>query len=1194
MAGVFCWEQDMRKYQWVFRQHTVNRLRWGIRIVVFAAPGLLIFPLLARAFSPVRPVFVSNVHTAFFLLLILLGSAALYAVVQRLRNKTRAHAGGSLTDGRFQVLYRESLVGMGVLRSDGGILEVNEACRETFSFLRGDEWKGSLFEILSLSAHHKDMLRRGECVRTETVMHPDTRNQVMHPGDLQENRYINVMIAPVSSDKHFPGGFLFQVQDMTVQRRAEDAMRALVSSVIGSIGQDFYDRTVRVICELLDVNGALIGELVGENEIHTLAMVYDGKSIRDYSYRIEGAPCAAVIKEGVRIITEGVQDLFPEDRDLKAYGINGYAGFPLRDKNDKPLGVVCALTRNKLSITPQVSEVLEIIAAKASVEIERTRAEEAMRKSNREMTIRNRISEIFLTASDEEMYEQVLNVILEATGSRHGVFGYIDSRGDWVCPSLTREIWDECRMPDKKTVFARDKWTGIWREALHLKQTVIDNRDFRVPMGHIPVMRAMDVPIIYQGNLVGNVLIGNRDTDYTAEDSALLETIADNIAPILFVKLERDREEQERVKAESELKKSIENFRRTFDESPIASAIVALDMQLERVNTEFCRITGYSEEELLALTIPEITHPDDLEQDTRLSERLLTGEIDSCQTDKRLIRKDGGMVWVRLSLRLIRDSEGKPLHYLPMMEDITARKRAEEELTKFKKGIEQSEDVMFITNPVGKIVYVNPAFRKVYGYSDSEVIGRTPRILKSGHHSRELYGDFWNRLVSGESVHGEFVNRTRDGRFVIMEASANPILDENGRMLGFLAIQREITMRKQTEEELRAAKQAAEAANVAKSAFLATMSHELRTPLNGILGMAQLLEELFYGDLSKEQHKFTRSILDSGRHLLNLINEILDLSKIESGKIQYTREDFSPLSIIHDTVMLLNPRIAEKNIAITIAVDRDIVIWNDERRFKQVILNLFENAIKFTDQGGKIDISTQWAPDEESVRFVVRDTGIGIKEEDFGKIFQYFQQLDSTYSRKGEGTGLGLALSKRLVEGMGGEMWFTSVYGEGSTFVFSLPAERDKSPDTIRQSGDTVYRHNTEETPESQSMEKVLLLIEDNPLNAQVVINLLEANRYSVVHFDNAALAIEYARNHRPDLILMDIQLPEMDGITATKILKGDGRTASIPVFALTAHAMEEDAQAAFRSGIERYITKPIDSREFLGMLKEFFSADKQ
>ncbi len=869
---------------------------------------------------------------------------------------------------------------------------------------------------------------------------------------------------PIVGDAGRDGSVASIYRNITELKRSEEAFQALMKSTTGSIGADFFDNLVETLCSWMNGDYAIVGEITDDGRVKVLSMYTGGKFIHDYTYDINGTPCGDVEKKGFCLFPDNITGLYPEDDDLVDMQVRGYAGTPLRAEDGSARGILCVLSKDVMHLPPNAEEVMNIIAARASAEINRNRAERELEKSRRELIIQNRISEIFLTVSDDDMFEKVLKIILEVVESKFGLFGFIDDNGDYVCPSLTRDVYRTCEMETGNVVFSKADWSGIWGRSLKDKTLQVSNESFTVPEGHVPITRAVSVPIIFKDEAIGNIIVGNKATDYDAGDIDILQMVASHIAPVLKARLER--------------------------------------------------------------------------------------------------------------------------------------RRSETELFKFKLGIERSGDVTFITDRDGVIIHVNPAFVSLYGYSPKEVVGKTPGILKSGKHPMKQYASFWNKLILKETIKGEFINRTKGGGLVTVEASANPILDDEGEIIGFLAIQRDITERKKFERELKIAKSEAESANVAKSMFLANMSHELRTPLNGILGMAQLLQESYYGELNGKQMEFIENIFSSGAHLLELINEVLDLSKIEAGRMCVEKSVFNPRSAVDEVVETMSPRIAEKNIDFSVEIDGDILVESDVRIFKQIIFNLLGNSIKFTGEGGRIVISCRERMETERLEFSVRDTGVGIKVDDFGKVFNAFEQVDSPYTKKERGTGLGLALSRKNVELLGGEMWFASEYGVGSTFSFSLPASMEGG-EFIEQSPCRETECEDAHSPKTPSIafdggRRKILLIEDNEMNAEVVLHLLDMQGYDVVHFTTAPEGIEYARAHRPDLILMDIQLPEMDGLTATGILREDETTADIPIFALTAYAMKGDREKVLAAGCDRYITKPIDTERFVSLLSSHFNGEPE
>ncbi|MDD5473013.1 MAG: MASE3 domain-containing protein [Candidatus Methanoperedens sp.] len=365
-------------------------------------------------------------------------------------------------------------------------------------------------------------------------------------------------------------------------------------------------------------------------------------------------------------------------------------------------------------------------------------------------------------------------------------------------------------------------------------------------------------------------------------------------------------------------------------------------------------------------------------------------------------------------------------------------KETGEELQKVSNAIEQSADIVIITDKNGNIEYVNPAFEKVTGYAREEAIGKNPRILKSGKQDARFYRVLWETILSGGVFHGDLINRKKNGEFYYAEKTITPVENPQGNITHFVSTDKDITERKKAEEtsleNLRLA-----AADKAKSEFLANMSHELRTPLNSIIGFSELMKQGAAGKLDEKQEHFIDNIFTSGTFLLSLINDILDLSKIEAGKIELAPEKMSVPVTIKETLTLIKEKAMKHKVLLKTEFDPELeFIWADKQRFKQVLFNLLSNAIKFSkEEAGTVTITAKKEGDMAKVS--VSDTGIGIREENIGKLFHKFEQLEKGISEKYGGTGLGLAITKQLVELHGGRIWAESRFGEGSTFTFMLP-----------------------------------------------------------------------------------------------------------------------------------------------------------
>jgi PAS domain S-box-containing protein len=373
--------------------------------------------------------------------------------------------------------------------------------------------------------------------------------------------------------------------------------------------------------------------------------------------------------------------------------------------------------------------------------------------------------------------------------------------------------------------------------------------------------------------------------------------------------------------------------------------------------------------------------------------------------------------------------------------DITERKRSEERIRQLSRAVEDSPASVVITDIEGTIEYINPKFCEVTGYSAEEVVGGNPRILKAGDQPESFYKELWETILDGQDWRGEFCNKTKSGNLFWELASISAIRDEAGSVTHFVAIKEDITERKHVAWELEQAKSDAESANRAKSEFLANMSHELRTPLNAVIGFSEVLEDGTFGELNDKQRKYVGNILQSGCHLLSLINDILDLSKIEAGKMELEVTDVDVSRLIFESLVFVQEKAHQHGILLETDLSEDVnqlVIQVDERKLKQILFNLLSNATKFTPDGGRIDVAGRIQDDH--LLLSIHDTGIGLKPEDLVRVFDGFEQIDSSYAKTQQGTGLGLALTKRLIELHGGRIWAESEgEGTGSVFTFTLP-----------------------------------------------------------------------------------------------------------------------------------------------------------
>ncbi|MHC4141004.1 MAG: hybrid sensor histidine kinase/response regulator [Planctomycetota bacterium] len=463
-------------------------------------------------------------------------------------------------------------------------------------------------------------------------------------------------------------------------------------------------------------------------------------------------------------------------------------------------------------------------------------------------------------------------------------------------------------------------------------------------------------------------------------------------------------------------------------------------------------------------------------------------------------------------------------------------------------------------------------------------MGQNPRILKSGKQPPEVYAELWGALTSGREWHGEFQNRKKDGSLYWAAASMSPIRGADGTTTHFLAIQDDITDRKAAEEELRKARAEAEAANRAKSSFLANMSHELRTPMNAIIGYSEMLMEEAE-DLEQEEFiPDLKKIHGAGKHLLALINDILDLSKIEAGKMELFLERFDVGPLLDDVSATVDALVKKKDNALTVECAKDLGSMHaDLTKVRQSLFNLLSNAAKFTENG-TITLSARRETSDSGDRIVfgVADTGIGIAPDKIGKLFEEFTQADASTTRKFGGTGLGLAITRRFCRMMGGDITAESTPGEGTVFTIRLLAEV-KTPEPERP--EEVTEPAATRVGAVAAPGRCILVIDDDPDARTLIERTLTKDGFEVMTAPDADEGLRLARELRPAAITLDVMMPGKDGWAVLRELKADTQLHDIPVVMVS---MIDDRSMGYALGATDYLTKPVDRGQLSKLLRKY------
>ena len=516
--------------------------------------------------------------------------------------------------------------------------------------------------------------------------------------------------------------------------------------------------------------------------------------------------------------------------------------------------------------------------------------------------------------------------------------------------------------------------------------------------------------------------------------------------------------------------------------------------------------------------------------------------------------------------------------------------RQRDEILVLKNGIEQSTLGVVMTDTAGAIEYVNPAYTAMYGYEPEEVLGKNPRILKSGETPLPLYTSLWTTLLAGRPWSGELHNRTKAGGLIWIRANISPVRDSAGRLTHFMAMHKDITLEKRLISEVVAAKQEADRANQAKSNFLASMSHEIRTPLNAIVGMSELLDE---AGLNKDQVQHLSIMRKASDTLLSLINDILDISKIEAGKVDIERAPFDLEDLVSTVAELISVQAFEKGVEVSCKIEGDVPVYveGDATRLRQVLMNLMGNAVKFVEKGWiYLGVAKhKLEGDSLELLFSVRDTGIGIAGDKLDVIFDKFTQADASTTRKYGGTGLGLPISKMLIELMGGRIWVDSKPDEGTTFCFTVKL-------FTRKDNQAVY------LPKADIAElkgRRFLVVDDNLVNRIIIREIVQSWGATCDGAPDGKRGLEKILEAQSvkapfDCVFVDFNMPEMDGYEFCRGVRDNTAISPKPALALATSDTMRFKRQDFRAiGVNTYITKPVKKRVLLDSALEMLASGK-
>lgn len=662
----------------------------------------------------------------------------------------------------------------------------------------------------------------------------------------------------------------------------------------------------------------------------------------------------------------------------------------------------------------------------------------------------------------------------------------------------------------------------------------------------------------------------------TAGQEACIESVVENIS--------------RRKQTEAQLRESKELFQTVFSNSAVAITVTDDKERIVAWNPFAEKLLGMTKEDMFNKPVQDLYAEKEWRhlRSLRIRQKGMLSDIET-----KIIRKDGSPLDVIISISIIRDAQGQIAGSIGIMHDITRQKEAERQIkeseNKIRVILDNSAAAIILTDEQERIVSWNSYTEQLLG------MGKDKLYLKP---LGELYpAEEWINIQAadirkaGSKHHMETKIVCQDGRQVEVDLSVNVLKDANNQIVGSVGIMQDITKQKRVERMLLQAKMAAEEASSAKSLFLANMSHEVRTPMNTVMGMIDLTLDT---ELNQEQRDNLVTAKNAADILLSLLNDILDLSRVEAGKIQLENIELNIANILQSVCKGLSVLARNKNLELIWETDPAIppTLIGDPVRIRQILVNLINNAIKFTFKGKVTSTAKLLSLKDGSceLQFSVTDEGVGIPEEKVNTIFEAFTQADASTTRRFGGTGLGLSISKRLVDMMNGRIWVESQEFKGSTFNFTAqlkaPAQAAATVPAATQGPSAAATG----TKEIRSLR--ILLAEDNIVNQKMTVRMLEKRGWTVKSADNGQQVLNYLDKESFDLVLMDAQMPVLDGFETTKLIRDNEKKTGrhIPIVALTARAMTIDQQKCQESGMDGYVAKPIDRQKLYEAIESFFN----
>ncbi|MGQ0829175.1 MAG: PAS domain-containing protein [Bacteroidota bacterium] len=1065
-----------------------------------------------------------------------------------------------------------------------------------------------------------------------------------------------------------------------------------------TIGEEFFNLLIQYLAKALPVDYVFIGELIGDPDqpdckIRTLAMSAFGSLTENIEYDLPEEPCEQVIRGSVYTYPANCQQIFPQNKLLKQYNINGYIGYPLYNSQHLPIGIIIAAHQQSIDDVAHIETLLKIVAKRAELEMERLNYEQTLEKNNEQLhkkiqaqfdellKERQMLHNFFMQApailaifrGPEHIFELanqpfirlfgngpvIGKTIREALPELEGqaFFELLDNvyatGKPYVGTEMPAKAYDDKGVQrqgyfnfiyqafnnrhgeiEGVLVFAVEVTQQVMaRKKMEQNATMLQNL-YMQTSAYICTLKGPEhiydlVNPSYQRLFGKRQLLGHRIADALPELKGqgfieLLDHVYNTGEPFvgndMLMLLSRNENEEpeagyfnfsyqpifnennniagvlvfgyevtEQVMARKKIEDSAERIRVIGEAMPQKVWTACADGNITYLNQRWLDDTGKTFEELKDFGWQSVIHHDDLEKHQQSWQHSIeTGE--PFELEHRILQKDGSYRWHLSRGTAQKDKNGKVLLWIGTNTDIDDQKKAEQAIKKSqvytRSLIEASLDPLITISPEGKITDVNEATEEITGLPREKLIG-THFFY---HFTDPVKASKGYQKVFSKGFVADYplTIRHKKGKLTPVLFNGSIYKDEQGKVLGSVVVARDITQLIRNEQELLMAKNNAEQAAAmaeeavkAKQQFLSTMSHEIRTPMNAIIGFTQVILKT---QLTPQQKEYLAAIHTSGDTLLMLINDILDLAKIEAGKMSFEQIPFNLYDSITAILHTFEIKIEEKKLQLIRHYDDAIpeILLGDPVRLHQIILNLISNAIKFTATGTiilKVEL-LKYENQNATIQISITDTGIGIPEDKLDNIFENFQQATIDTARNYGGTGLGLAIVKKLVEGQGGSLNVKSILNEGSTFSFTLSF---KTVESIVEDPVSEYKTRGLENIITDSVSDIpktikTLIVEDNRLNQLLMETLLTGFGFEFDIAANGKIAIEKLEKGTYDIVLMDLQMPEMNGIETSEYIRKKIKS-EVPIILLTADVTTMDEEKCKAYGINDYIAKPVEEK---------------